>query len=165
MNNTENKSKTKVHTNLYNIIGSQPGITRQQILDNRFLQEVCMTKAQRALLEQGDETTLKRWNRKINRYLRQIRRDGHDIIVSRHNGHAFYYVDEENAADVRWNSLTQSPEEEVLETATQVPFPKVDPQRELEEEDQLVSFEQLMADLDSDVLGQTDEMKANNLLF
>ncbi len=154
MKDNENTPKTRVHTSLYNLIFSNPGITRGQVLANHNLQEACLSKAQRARLESGDEITLKRWNRKINRYLRQIRRDGHDIIVKRAEG-VTNYTAAQSIPDYT----------EVLEPAVQVPFPKVDPQRELEESNQLMSFDQLMADLDSDVLGQTEEMKANNLLF
>lgn len=191
MNTTETTSQNntgkvdqghRVHTKLHNIICNNPGITRKQIIAHEFLQQECLTLAQRVRISSGDEKALKQWNRKISRYLRQIKRDGHDLIVSKHHKHAFHYIGKEHVVDASPDTSAAPPQvkkttafnkaiqdfwqaDEELEGATQVPFQKVDPKRALEQPDQVISFDQLMADMDSDVLGQTDAMKEKNLLF
>ena len=156
--------KVKVHTLLFDIISATSGVTRTAVLANTGLRAACLTPKGLAGVKAGDALETKRWGRKINRFLRQIRRDGHDIIVTRTKDAVTYAI-----AGTETEAAAPALED------TKTP----DTSRDTEEADQLLSFESLMNDLDvqqasdvlnpnvptSQVLGQSAEMKSKKLLF
>ncbi len=142
MSNTTKETKVKKHTNLFNLLNLQPGITREQIIANDTMQRACLTKAQVALLSQDDPSTLKRWGRQVNRYLRMIRRDGHEIIITRTEGVANYTL-AESIPDYTAVADEPTGNDDQFVTSKQ---PRV------EEPTQVVSFADLMADLDNDAI-------------
>ena len=147
--------KIKVHTLLFDLISSTPGITREAVLVDTGLRSACLTPKGLAGVKAADKLETKRWGRKINRFLRQIRRDGHDVIVTRTKTAVTYAIAGTETVDTA---------EEVIEV-----IKTPDASRDAEEADQLLTFDSLLAELDDDpnfpVGGQTEEMKSKKLLF
>ena len=164
--------KVKVHTLLLGLLHMSPSISREAVLGDIALRKACLTPKGLAGVKAKDALETKRWGRKINRFLRQIRRDGHDVIVTRTKTAVTYAIAGTEAQLSAGKTLDA---ETALLENTKTP----DTSRDTEEADQLVSFESLMNDLDeqqasdllnpdvptSQVLGQSAEMKSKKLLF
>lgn len=82
-------AKKKVHTYLYDLIVANPGICRQDVFANGPLRKACGVPTGSM---SNDPTGIKRYNRRLNRFLRQIRRDGHELTVVRTNNVASYTI-------------------------------------------------------------------------
>jgi hypothetical protein len=82
--------KKKVHTYLCDMILANPGVSRVDVFMNSALRIYC--GADTVAIKRGDKLAIKRYNRRLNRFLRQIRRDGHDLQVVRTNNVAAYTI-------------------------------------------------------------------------
>ena len=162
--NTQSQGKTmKNHEILAAFISANPGVTRATVFSDAGLQASLRSPAQVTAIASGDKQETKRWNSCINRFIRKIRRDGTDIQVNGQGKTAIYTIGQASgqlelpftpAAEARNAALVaDAPEEEVL-----APVPsKEDAMRLVEEPNQSLDFESLLATLDDDAATITSD--------
>ena len=133
-------------------IESNPGVSRTDVFADAGLQSALRTKAQRTAIAAGDKLEIKRWNRRLNFLIREMRRQGVDIQIERKGRVAHYTIGKpsgqlelpfDEAAEARNATITG---ETVVDT------PTVDPKRAEEAANQMVDFEALLATLDEEAV-------------
>ena len=162
--NTLNKGKTmKNHEILAAFISANPGVTRAVVFDDAGLQASLRSPAQVIAIAAGDKMETKRWNSCINRFIRKIRRDGTDIQVNGQGKTATYTIGQpsgqlelpfDEAAEARNAAIIGDDANEVVEAP--VP-PKQDAMRLVEEPNQSLDFEALLATLDDEAATVTSD--------
>ena len=162
--NTLNKGKTmKNHEILAAFISANPGVTRAVVFSDAGLQGSLRTPAQVTAIAAGDKLETKRWNSCINRFIRKIRRDGTDIQVVGQGKTATYTIGQasgqlelpfDDAAEARNAAIIGDDANETVEAP--VP-PKQDAMRLVEEPNQSLSFEALLATLDDEAATVTSD--------
>ena len=75
--------KMKAHEYLAELIKSNPGISRTDVFTDATLRTRFLSKVVVAKIDAGDKLETKRYNRRLNRFIRQIRRDGDVVEVER----------------------------------------------------------------------------------
>ena len=162
--NTQSKGKTmKNHEILAAFISANPGVTRAVVFDDAGLQGSLRSPAQVTAIAAGDKMETKRWNSCINRFIRKIRRDGTDIQVVGQGKTATYTIGQPSgqlelpfneAAEARNAAIIGDDANEVVEA----PVPsEVDAMRLVEEPNQSLSFEDLLATLDDEAATVTSD--------
>ena len=162
--NTQSQGKTmKNHEILAAFISANPGVTRDVVFNDASLLLALRSSAQIAAIGKGDKQETKRWNSCINRFIRKIRRDGTDIQVNGQGKTATYTIGQPSgqlelpftpAAEARNAALVaDAPEEDVL---APVPSEK-DAMRLVEEPNQSLDFEALLATLDDEAATVTSD--------
>ena len=162
--NTQTQGKTmKNHEILAAFISANPGVTRAVVFSDAGLQGSLRSPAQVTAIAAGDKQETKRWNSCINRFIRKIRRDGTDIQVVGQGKAATYTIGQASgqlelpftpAAEARNAALVaDTPEEDVL---APVPSEK-DAMRLVEEPNQSLDFESLLATLDDEAATVTSD--------
>ena len=156
--NTQSKGKTmKNHEILAAFISANPGVTRATVFSDPGLQGSLRSPAQVTAIAAGDKQEVKRWNSCINRFIRKIRRDGTDIRVNGMGKAATYTIGQasgqlelpfDDAAEARNATIIDNEPAAVVEEAP-VP-PKQDAMRLVEEPNQSLDFESLLATLDEE---------------
>ena len=133
-------------------IESNPGVSRTDVFADAGLQSALRTKAQVAAIAKGDKLEVKRWNRRLNFLIREMRRQGVDIQIERKGRVAHYTIGKpsgqlelpfDEAAEARNATITGE---------TVVDKPAVDPKRAEEASNQMVDFEALLATLDEEAV-------------
>ena len=162
--NTQSKGKTmKNHEILAAFISANPGVTRATVFSDAGLQGSLRTPAQVTAIAAGDKMETKRWNSCINRFIRKIRRDGTDIQVVGQGKTATYTIGQPSgqlelpfneAAEARNAAIIGDDANEVVEAP--VP-PKQDAMRLVEEPNQSLDFEALLATLDDEAATVTSD--------
>ena len=162
--NTQSKGKTmKNHEILAAFISANPGVTRAVVFDDAGLQASLRSPAQVTAIAAGDKMETKRWNSCINRFIRKIRRDGTDIRVDGQGKTATYTIGQASgqlelpfneAAEARNAAIIGDDANEVVEAP--VP-PKQDAMRLVEEPNQSLDFEALLATLDDEAATVTSD--------
>lgn len=152
--NTQSKGKTmKNHEILAAFISANPNCTRATIFNDAGLQASLREPAQVTLIAAGDKLETKRWNSCINRFVRKIKRDGVDIIVTGQGKNATYLIGQpDGQLELPFNEAAEARNAAIIgdDSADTVETPKVDPKRAQEEPNQQLSFESLLAQLDED---------------
>ena len=162
--NTQSQGKTmKNHEILAAFISANPGVTRAVVFSDAGLQASLRSPAQVTAIAAGDKQETKRWNSCINRFIRKIRRDGTDIRVDGQGKTATYTIGGASgqlelpftaAAEARNAALVGDASEEVV----LAPVPsKEDAMRLVEEPNQSLDFESLLATLDDDAATITSD--------
>ena len=156
-NNTHSQGKTmKNHEILASFISANPGVTRATVFSDAGLQASLRSPAQVTLIAAGDKQETKRWNSCINRFIRKIRRDGTDIQVQGMGKTATYTIGGtpgqlelpfNEAAEARNAAIIGLEADEVV--LAPVPSEK-DAMRLVEEPNQSLDFESLLAQLDDE---------------
>jgi len=153
---TAKGGKMKAHENLVMLIKSNPGISRTLVFKNVGLRRSLLSNAVIAKIDAGDKLEVKRWNRRLNRFIRQMRRDGVDIQIERKGRVAHYTIADSTQLELPFdlkaearNSLIigNDVDNEDLEGATPIEFTRAD-----EEENQSLSFEDLLSTLDDEAV-------------
>lgn len=139
-------------------ISANPGVSRTDVFNDAGLQSALRTKAQVAAIAKGDKAETKRWNRRLNFLIREMRRQGVDIQIERKGRVAHYTIIESNQlelpftpAAVKRNSTIIGGDvaDEVLEEASPIEI-VVDAKRADEPANVSLNFEDLLAQLDED---------------
>ena len=142
---------------LANHIESNPGVSRTDVFADAGLQSALRTKAQVAAIAKGDKAEVKRWNRRLNFLIREMRRQGVDIQIERKGRIAHYTIGKpsgqlelpfDDAAVERNSAITGAD----LDADVPVAKPVVDPLRAEEEPNQMMDFEALLATLDEEAV-------------
>ena len=87
-------TKLKSHQYLQNLITANPGISRTLVFGDAELRKQFLSQAARNRIDAGDTLEIKRYNRRLNRFIRQIRRDGVEIGIERVGRVAHYTIAE-----------------------------------------------------------------------
>ena len=133
-------------------IEKYPGVSRTDVFCHQDLLQPLRTKAQRTAIAAGDKLEIKRWNRRLNFLIREMRRQGVDIQIERKGRVAHYTIGKpsgqlelpfDEAAEARNATITG---ESVVDK------PAVDPKRATEEANQSLDFEALLATLDEEAV-------------
>ena len=136
-------------------IESNPGVSRTDVFADAGLQSALRTKAQIAAIAKGDKAEVKRWNRRLNFLIREMRRQGVDIQIERKGRIAHYTIGKpsgqlelpfDDAAEARNAAIIGDDANEVIVET------KVDPKRATEEANQSLDFEALLATLDEEAV-------------
>ena len=137
-------------------IESNPGVSRTDVFADAGLQSALRTKAQIAAIAKGDKLEVKRWNRRLNFLIREMRRQGVDIQIERKGRVAHYTIGKpsgqlelpfDEAAEARNSAIIGDNAADVV-----IESVKVDPKRATEEANQSLDFEALLATLDEEAV-------------
>jgi len=148
-------NKMKNHQYLQQLITDNPGISRTEVFVDAPLRNKLISKTVSAKINAGDKVETKRYNRRLNRFIRQMRRDGVDIRIERKGRVAHYTVAAATQlelpfdlkAEARNSLIIGDVDNEDLASATPVVFTRAD-----EDENQNLSFEDLLATLDDEAV-------------
>ena len=137
-------------------ITKYPGVSRTDVFCHQDLLQPLRTAAQRKAIAGGDKQEIKRWNRRLNFLIREMRRQGVDIQIERKGRVAHYTIGKpsgqlelpfDEAAEARNSAIIgEDVSNEVIVEA------KVDPMRATEEANQSLDFEALLATLDEEAV-------------
>ena len=141
-------------------IESNPGVSRTDVFADAGLQGALRTKAQVAAIAKGDKAEIKRWNRRLNFLIREMRRQNVDIQIERKGRVAHYTIGKpsgqlelpfDEAAEARNSAIIGDDVTDVV-----IDKPAVDPKRATEEANQSLDFEALLATLDDEAVADVD---------
>ena len=146
----------KAHENLVQLINSNPGISRTLVFKNVGLRRALLSNDVIAKIDAGDKLEVKRWNRRLNRFIRQMKRDGLIVNIERKGRVAHYTIGQPSgqlelpftpAAEARNATIIGDVDNEVLEGPTPIEF-----SRDNEEDNQMLDFDSLLATLDEEAV-------------
>ena len=141
---------------LASFITKYPGVSRTDVFCHQDLLQPLRTKAQRRAIAGGDKLEIKRWNRRLNFLIREMRRQGVDIQIERKGRIAHYTIGQPDgqlelpftpAAEARNATIIGDVSNEVLEGATPIEFSRAN-----EDENQMLDFDTLLATLDEEAV-------------
>lgn len=141
-------TSTKNHESFAAFVQAQGPVTREDVFNDAGLRQMFLTPAVIAKIDAGDKLETKRWNSRINRFIRKTKRDGVDIQCEGQGKTAVYYIPSESDEYGEQLSLPFDVEGDDMETTIERPV--VDSRRADEEPNQSLSFEALLATLDMD---------------
>ena len=135
-------------------ISANPGVSRTDVFTDAGLQSSLRTPAQVKSIASGDKAETKRWNRRLNFLIREMRRQNVDIQIERKGRVAHYTVGQPSgqlelpftpAAEARNSAIIGEVEVELLPS-------NMSAMRLLEAPDQSLDFEALLATLDDEAV-------------
>ena len=150
------KRGNKQYEVLSSFISANPGVSRTDVFQDPGLLVKLRTKSQMQAIANGDKLEVKRWNRRLNFLIRDMRRGGVDIQIERKGRVAHYTVMGSTqlelpftpVAEARNSAIIGMPaDDEDLAPATPI-IP--DTRRQEEPQDVMLGFEDLLAQLDED---------------
>ena len=137
-------------------ITKYPGVSRTDVFCHQDLLQPLRTAAQRKAIAAGDKQEIKRWNRRLNFLIREMRRQNVDIQIERKGRVAHYTIGKpdgqlelpfDDAAEARNSAIIGiDASDEVIDA------PTVDPKRAEEASNQMMDFESLLATLDDEAV-------------
>ena len=140
-------------------IAARPGVARTDVFQDPGLLTTLRTKAQIQAIANGDKTEVKRWNRRLNFLIREMRRQGVDIQIERKGRVAHYTIGQpsgqlelpfDEAAEARNSTIIGN---DVTDEVVEAPVPpKQDAMRLVEEPNQSLDFDALLATLDDEAV-------------
>ena len=148
------KQSGKQYEILSTFISANPRVTRTSIFSDASLLAQLRSPAAIALLATGDKTETKRWNRRLNFLIRDMRRGGVDIRIDRGDYGVYYTILGSTAKELPFSKpVPRSPVKSVKvikeELAPASPI-VVDTKRMDEPQDVMMNFDDLLAQLDDD---------------
>jgi hypothetical protein len=148
------KATGKQYEILSTYISANPGVTRTVVFSDASLLAQLRTPAAVALLATGDKVETKRWNRRLNFLIRDMRRGGVDIRIERQGGSACYTILGGEAKELPFSKpVPRSPVESVKvieEELAPASLIVVDTKRSDEPQDVMMNFDDLLSQLDDD---------------
>ena len=150
------KTSGKQYEVLSSFISANPGVSRTTVFSDAGLLAALRTPAAVALINAGDKAETKRWNRRLNFLIRDMRRGGVDIKIERQGRIASYTVMGTTQLELPFTAVSEarnaaiigmSVDDEDLAPATPI-IP--DTRRQEEPQDVMLGFEDLLAQLDED---------------
>ena len=137
-------------------ITNNPGVSRTDVFSDAGLQSSLRTPAQAKSIAAGDKLETKRWNRRLNFLIREMRRQNVDIQIERKGRVAHYTIGQPSgqlelpftpAAEARNSAIISDNASDVV-----IDKPTVDPIRATEDANQSLDFEALLATLDDEAV-------------
>jgi len=150
------KRGNKQYEVLSSFISANPGVSRTTVFSDAGLLAALRTPAAVALINAGDKAEIKRWNRRLNFLIRDMRRGGVDIKIERQGRVAHYTVMGSTQLELPFTPVAEARNcaimdmpaaDEDLTPATPI-IP--DTRRQEEPQDVMLGFEDLLAQLDED---------------
>ena len=143
---------------LASFIEARPGVSRTDVFQDPGLLTSLRTMPQMQAIANGDKAEVKRWNRRLNFLIREMRRQGVDVQIERKGRVAHYTVNNSRQLELPFTAVAESRNaaivgatEEVEELASATPIEvKVDVRRATEPQNISLGFEDLLAQLDED---------------
>jgi hypothetical protein len=141
-------------------ITATPGVSRTTVFSDAGLQASLRTPAQVKAIAKGDKAEVKRWNRRLNFLIREMRRQDVDIQIERKGRVAHYTIGKpsgqlelpfDDAAEARNATIIGDDANVVTEAIT------VDPKRAEEEPNQMMDFDALLATLDEEAVAPVEK--------
>ena len=140
---------------LASFIEAHPGVSRTDVFCHQDLLQPLRTKEQRRAIAGGDKLEIKRWNRRLNFLIREMKRQGVDLQIERKGRVAHYTIVPASGqlelpfddAAVKRNSAITG---DLVTGETVIEKPAVDVKRAEEPENVSLNFEDLLATLDND---------------
>ena len=142
---------------LASFIEARPGVSRTDVFNDASLLLALRTSAQIAAIGKGDKPEVKRWNRRLNFLIREMRRQGVDIQIERKGRVAHYTVGAPSgqlelpftpAAETRNSAIIGNDDSvEVLTPPTPIGFTRADDEANVN-----LSFEDLLSTLDDEAV-------------
>ena len=166
-------SKMRNFQILASFIEANPGCSRTEVFTDQGLLQSLRTKPQVSLINNGDKAEVKRWNRRLNFLIREMRRQNVDIQIERKGRVAHYTIGKPSgqleipftpAAEARNSAIifdathvyedgssarTETAAEAKTEAAIEAKF---DAKRASEDPNQMMDFEALLATLDDEAV-------------
>ena len=137
-------------------IESNPGVSRTDVFADAGLQSALRTKAQIAAIAKGDKAEVKRWNRRLNFLIREMRRQGVDIQIERKGRIAHYTIGKPSGQlELPFDAAAKARNATIIgDDAADVVIdkPAIDPMRATEDPNQMMDFEALLATLDEEAV-------------
>ena len=140
-------------------ISARPGVARTDVFQDPGLLTSLRTGPQMQAIANGDKLETKRWNRRLNFLIREMRRQGVDIQIERKGRVAHYTVGTpsgqlelpfDEAAEARNSAIIGN---DVTDEVLEAPVPaKNDAMRLVEEPNQNLDFDALLATLDDEAV-------------
>ena len=140
-------------------ITNNPGVSRTDVFQDPGLLTSLRTGPQMQAIANGDKLEVKRWNRRLNFLIREMRRQGVDIQIERKGRVAHYTVGTpsgqlelpfDEAAEARNSAIIGN---DVTDEVLEAPVPaKNDAMRLVEEPNQNLDFDALLATLDDEAV-------------
>ena len=147
----------KAHENLVALIQSNPGISRTDVFANLGLRTTLLSPGVITKINAGDKLETKRWNRRLNRFIRQMKRDGLTVNIERKGRVAHYTIGAPSgqlelpftpSAEARNLAITGNDDsDETLAAPTPVEFSRAN-----EASNVNLSFDDLLATLDDEAI-------------
>lgn len=137
-------------------ITNHPGVSRTDVFQDPGLLVQLRTKPQMQAIANGDKLEVKRWNRRLNFLIREMRRQDVDIQIERKGRVAHYTIGKPSgqlelpftpAAEARNSAITGEDVTDVV-----IEKPTIDPMRATEDSNQMMDFESLLATLDDEAV-------------
>ena len=137
----------KAYQYLQEFIQANPGVSRTEVFSDAGLQSALRNKGQRLLIAKGDNLATKRWNRRLNFLIREMRRKGVEVQIERKGRVAHYTIGEavqlELPFDLKAEARNSFKVGVISDNETL---------RAAEEENQSLDFEALLATLDEEAV-------------
>ena len=142
-------------------ITNHPGVSRTDVFQDPGLLTSLRTTPQIQAIANGDKAEVKRWNRRLNFLIREMRRQGVDIQIERKGRIAHYTIGQPSgqlelpftpAAEARNSTIIGDVGNEVVEDTIPVEFSRAN-----EDENQMLDFESLLATLDDEAVAPVAE--------
>ena len=134
-------------------ISANPGCSRTEVFTDQGLLQSLRTKSQVSLINNGDKTEVKRWNRRLNFMIRESKRQGVDIQIERKGRIAHYTINTEHQLELPFDLKAEARNSAIIGNDVanvEVEAPAVTPERNDEPENVSLNFEDLLATLDND---------------
>ena len=157
-----NKAKTNKGAKMRNFeilaafITNNPGVSRTDVFQDPGLLTSLRTTPQIQGIANGDKAEVKRWNRRLNFLIREMRRQGVDIQIERKGRIAHYTIGKPSGQlELPFDAAAKARNATIIgDDATDVVIdkPAVDPKRATEAPDQSLDFEALLATLDEEAV-------------
>ena len=137
-------------------IEANPGVSRTDVFQDPGLLTSLRTGPQMQAIANGDKLETKRWNRRLNFLIREMRRQGVDIQIERKGRIAHYTIGKpsgqlelpfDDAAEARNSAIIGNDAADVV-----IDKPAVDPLRATEDANQMMDFDALLATLDDEAV-------------
>ena len=137
-------------------ISANPGVSRTDVFQDPGLLTSLRTMDQMQAIANGDKQEVKRWNRRLNFLIREMRRQNVDVQIERKGRVAHYTIAQASgqlelpftpAAEARNSAIIGEDVSDVV-----IDKPAVDPMRATEAPDQSLDFEALLATLDDEAV-------------
>ena len=150
------KTSGKQYEVLSSFISANPGVSRTTVFSDAGLLAALRTPAAIALINAGDKAETKRWNRRLNFLIRDMRRGGVDIKIERQGRIAHYTIAGTTQLELPFTAVSEARnaaiigmpvDDEDLAPATPI---VPDTRRQEEPQDVMLGFEDLLAQLDED---------------
>lgn len=137
---------SKQYNVLAGFIKANPGVSRTTIISDAGLLSSLRTPSAIKLIAAGDKGETKRWNRRLNFLIRDMRRGGVEIQVERKGRVAHYTIANVSQLELPFGVSVGK----TVDTNVVVQAPKVDTKRVTEPANVSLGFEDLLAQLDED---------------